>query len=96
MSQFARKRCRSLLSAATGFLFSGLAISLGATPAAAQFDRATAEQLCTPDVMRLCNEYIPDPDRIVRCLKAKRRQLSQACHSSLAPKRSKKQRASRD
>jgi hypothetical protein len=73
-----------LRCAAIGFLFACLAISIDATPAAAQNDRATAEQLCTPDVMRLCNEYIPDPNRIVRCLKAKRRQLSSGCHAALS------------
>jgi hypothetical protein len=76
-----RQSFRSLRAAAAGLLFCGFAI--GATPVAAQ-DRATAEQLCTPDVMRLCNEFIPDPNRIVRCLKAKRRQLSPGCHSVLA------------
>jgi hypothetical protein len=43
-----------------------------------------AEQLCTPDVMRLCNEFIPNPAPIVRCLKAKRRQLSPGCHAALS------------
>jgi hypothetical protein len=47
--------------------------------AAAQARRGAASDAadrCTPDVMRLCNEFIPDADRIVRCLKAKRRQLT--------------------
>jgi hypothetical protein len=79
-----RHSSRSLRFAAVGLLFAGLAFSIGATPAAAQPNRAEAEQLCTPDVMRLCNEYIPDPNRIVRCLKAKRRQLSPGCHTVLA------------
>ena len=79
-----RKRCRWSHYAVVGFLFAGLAISISATPAAAQANRAEAEQLCTPDVMRLCNEYIPDPNRIVRCLKAKRRQLSPGCHAALS------------
>jgi hypothetical protein len=74
---------RLLRCAALG-LFGSLAILMGAAPAAAQSNRAEAEQLCTPDVMRLCNEYIPDPNRIVRCLKAKRRQLSPGCHAALS------------
>ena len=45
----------------------------GTKPAAAQ--ASDAADRCTPDVMRLCNEFIPDADRIVVCLKAKRRQL---------------------
>jgi hypothetical protein len=79
-----RQSFRSLRWAAIGVLLAGFAISVGATSAAAQSNRAEAEQLCTPDVMRLCNEYIPDPNRIVRCLKAKRRQLSPGCHAALS------------
>ena len=75
---------RLLRCAAAGLLLGGFAISISTTPVAAQSNRAEAEQLCTPDVMRLCNEYIPDPNRIVRCLKAKRRQLSPGCHAALS------------
>jgi len=79
-----RMSSRSLLSAAIGLLLAGVVISAGATPAAAQMSRAEAEQACTPDVMRLCNEFIPDPNRIVRCLKAKRRQLSPGCQTAMS------------
>ena len=51
------------------------------TPASAQ--ASDAADRCTPDVMRLCQEFVPDADRIVACLKAKRRQLSPECHSAL-------------
>jgi hypothetical protein len=51
-------------------------------PAMAQ--SADAANLCTGDVMRLCSEFIPDADRIVGCLKAKRRQLSAPCMHALA------------
>jgi hypothetical protein len=71
------------LGAAIGLLFAGLAMTGGATPAAAQ--AANAADLCTPDVMRLCNAYIPDADRIVVCLKAKRAQLSAGCRNALTP-----------
>ena len=69
---------RSWLAGAIGFLFVATA-----TPAAAQ--APNAEQLCTPDVMRLCSEFIPNPDPIVRCLKAKRAQLSPGCRGALTP-----------
>jgi len=46
-----------------------------------------AAERCEPDVMRLCSEFVPDRDRIVACLKAKRRQLSQSCLTALQPKR---------
>jgi hypothetical protein len=47
--------------------------------------------------MRLCNEFIPDADRIVVCLKAKRRQLSPGCLTALQPSggKAKKRRARR-
>ncbi len=54
---------------------------------------------CTPDVMRLCNEFIPDADRIVVCLKAKRRQLIAVMRGRAAAgggtQKAKKQRARR-
>ena len=78
-------RCRrSLLGAAAGFLLAGLLIAGGATPALAQ--AANAADLCTPDVMRLCQDFIPDRERIVACLKAKRRSLSDGCRQVMAPK----------
>ena len=54
----------------------------GSKPAAAQ--SADAASLCTPDVMRLCSEFIPDEGRIVACLKVKRRQLSAGCSNALS------------
>jgi len=83
MIQSRQKRSRSPLYAAIGFLFAGIAAASSATPAAAQ--AANAADLCTPDVMRLCNAYIPDADRIVVCLKQKRRQLSAGCRNALTP-----------
>ncbi len=38
-----------------------------------------AREACTPDVMRLCNDYIPDIPQIVACLKRERANLSPAC-----------------
>jgi hypothetical protein len=40
---------------------------------------AQARQACTPDVMRLCNDYIPNIPDIVACLKRERQNLSPAC-----------------
>ena len=40
---------------------------------------AKAREACTPDVMRLCNDYIPNVPEIVACLKAQRANLSPAC-----------------
>jgi hypothetical protein len=57
-----------------------LASALIATSAMAQ-DRGSYEeqQACTPDVFRLCGNYIPNVGEIVNCLKSERRHLSPAC-----------------
>ena len=34
---------------------------------------------CTPDVMRLCQQEIPDASRVALCLIQNKRQLSPAC-----------------
>ena len=74
-----------------------LMVAGGTKPAAAQ--PSDAADRCTPDVMRLCSEFIPDADRIVVCLKAKRRQLSPSCLGALTSgggaQKAKKRRARR-
>jgi hypothetical protein len=40
---------------------------------------AQQREACTPDVMRLCNDYVPDIPQIVACLKRERLNLSPAC-----------------
>lgn len=95
MKKLSNMHSRSLLCAAAGLL-TVLMVAGGTKPAAAQ--AADAADRCTPDVMRLCNEFIPDADRIVKCLKAKRRQLSTSCRTALQPTGSgrSKRRARRD
>jgi hypothetical protein len=73
---------RSLLCAMAGVL-TVLIVAAGTKPAAAQ--ASDAAERCTPDVMRLCNEFIPDADRIAACLKSKRKQLTPTCLSALQP-----------
>jgi hypothetical protein len=36
---------------------------------------------CTPDVMRLCSDQIPDANRIVACLRQNTPQLGSACRA---------------
>ena len=80
---------RSLLCATAGVL-TLLIVAAGTRPATAQ--ASDAADRCTPDVMRLCNEFIPDADRIVACLKAKRGQLTPSCRSALQPQGSRSSR----
>jgi len=80
---------RSLLCATAGVL-TLLIVAAGTKPTAAQ--ASDAADRCTPDVMRLCNEFIPDADRIVACLKGKRKQLTPSCLSALQPQGSRSSR----
>ena len=89
MKNIPKNQSRSLLCAGAGLL-TVLMVAGGTKPAAAQ--ASDAADRCTPDVMRFCSEFVPDADRIVGCLKAKRRQLSQAriieqCIQPLVPQR---------
>lgn len=60
--------------------FAALAILLAiGSPALAQSHSADDEAACTPDVMRLCSEYIPDRETIIACLVQKRKEMSPAC-----------------
>ncbi|MEN3348259.1 MAG: hypothetical protein V7632_1894 [Bradyrhizobium sp.] len=64
-----------------------LAIVIGgaaaATPALSQEYRGTWEQqmACTPDVMRLCSDQIPDTNRIVACLRQNTALLGSSCRA---------------
>ncbi|CAN0500085.1 unnamed protein product, partial [Phaeothamnion confervicola] len=57
-----------------------------ATPAAAQREFIDPAQACTPDVHRLCSEFIPDRNRITACLFKKRLQLSRDCRTVMKPR----------
>jgi hypothetical protein len=59
------------------FIFSIAALAMAAGPAFAQSQEDQAA--CTPDVMRLCQQDIPDRGRIISCLVRSKLQLSPAC-----------------
>ncbi len=60
-----------------------LAVTAGPAFAAKMSDaellRQQAEHLCYDDVQKLCNDSIPDEDKITACMKAKHTELSPAC-----------------
>jgi len=43
-------------------------------------------QACTPDAMRLCSDVIPDVPKITKCMKAKYKELSEACRLAMRHK----------
>ena len=60
-------------------------VLFGGGPASAQRS-PEAEQACTPDVMRLCGDYIPNVQPIVACLIRNRLQLSPDCKRYIRPR----------
>jgi hypothetical protein len=72
-------RCKPLAGA--GLL---LALSLWASPAGAQRSDDVGMQnqnACQGDAQRLCNEFIPDRNKVASCLFRNKRQLSSACRT---------------
>jgi hypothetical protein len=61
-----------------------LSVLAGAVPAAAQ-GSDEERRACTPDAMRLCREYIPNVDRIIACMVARRAELSPECQAFVKP-----------
>jgi hypothetical protein len=57
----------------------GLTLTLGSLPAAAQQWTPQQRAACEPDAMRLCNQYVPDVQRVSACMSHYRRYLSPAC-----------------
>jgi hypothetical protein len=73
------------LGGMTSMLGGGGMAGTGGAPATAvpQVSDA-ARQACTPDVFRLCSNYIPNVGRITACMKAKYPQLSAPCRDAMA------------
>ena len=68
----------ALLALATLLILS----STGAAPAEDRDD--DDRRACTPDVFRLCAQFIPDADRVTACLRQNVRLLSPACRAVFA------------
>jgi hypothetical protein len=63
-----------------GFIALRVAISLVLHPTLGHALGTESERAaCTPDVFRLCSSEIPNVDRIIACMKAKRASLSTPC-----------------
>lgn len=50
---------------------------------AANAQSEALKQACTPDAMRLCQEFIPDRAKITRCMMSKRSQISAPCLTAM-------------
>jgi hypothetical protein len=64
-----------------GLVAAGLLLAALATASAQESYRGSAaeQEACTDDVFRLCNQFVPDEQRIIACLIQNRRSLSPAC-----------------
>jgi hypothetical protein len=56
-----------------------LAPQLAAVPARAQDDHYA----CMSDAMTVCGQFIPDRERVARCLMANRNRVSPGCRAAL-------------
>ena len=71
---------------ATGAAILGMAWMVGFAPApAAAQGTPEQQQACTPDVMRLCNAFVPDVAKITVCMKHNWASVSPACRTALHP-----------
>src|SRR5262249_6450365 len=59
----------------------GLALTFASLPAAAQQWTPKQRAACEPDAMRLCNQYIPDVQRVSACMPPHRRNSTPACRA---------------
>ena len=62
--------------------FLGLVLTFASSPAAAQQWTPEQRAACEPDAMRLCNQYVPDVQRVSACMSHYRRYLSPACRAA--------------
>jgi hypothetical protein len=61
-------------------------VGFAPAPAAAQ-GTPEQQQACTPDVMRLCNAFVPDIPKITVCMNRNWKSVSPACRAALHPPR---------
>ena len=69
-------------NAAAAIVFLSLASPFLATPSHAQ-DAQDDHYACMSDAMTVCGQYIPDRERVARCLMANRNRVSAACRVAL-------------
>jgi hypothetical protein len=70
-----------MAAAALSTALLGLALTFASSPAAAQQWTPEQRAACEPDAMRLCQQYIPDVDRVRACMAHYRRYLSPRCRA---------------
>jgi hypothetical protein len=79
-----------LFSRAGAVILGLLAASAFAPAPAAAAVSAEVQQACTPDVMRLCNQFVPDVAKITACMNHNRANVSKTCRDAIHPPRVKR------
>ena len=69
-------------------------IVVGAVSAANAQSQAL-QQACTPDAMRLCQQFIPDRAKITHCMMHKRSQISAPCLAAMRAEGKRRHNAAR-
>jgi hypothetical protein len=82
----------ALLSRAGSAVILGLLVTpaFSATTTAPASVSPEVQQACTPDVMRLCNQFVPDVAKITACMNRNRKSVSKACSDAIHPPRAKR------
>ena len=75
------KRVVSVLIAAPAGATVSLLVAICGPVRAEDEGRFAQRIACTPDVFRLCKEYIPDRSAIVNCLQRNKHRLSADCRA---------------
>jgi hypothetical protein len=70
-------------------------ILLGSLGAASAQGSESVRDACTPDAMRLCNEFIPDEGKVRACMLRQRSQLSEACRLAMRGRSAEGERGAR-
>ena len=65
----------------------------GTTRAGAETEEG--RQACTNDAFQFCSEFIPDRERVFRCLEARKQQISAACRSTMPAEPAPERRAAK-
>ncbi|HUC50434.1 MAG TPA: hypothetical protein VMA30_13705 [Xanthobacteraceae bacterium] len=60
-----------------------LTLQLSIMPTRAQDDHQDDHYACMGDAMTVCGRFIPDRERVARCLMANRNRVSPACRVAL-------------
>jgi hypothetical protein len=80
---------RRVMRFTIGTVFLGAALSMVTSVALSQELEGTPEQreACTPDAMKLCSDFIPDPGRVKGCLMQHVAALSLPCRGVFEKRR---------